>query len=461
MRWPEDSRVTRLTTYLLVTVVVGCTFLANGTAASAAQKPASLGNGKARVLSPSSSAANLCASVGFKAGFDATGNLVTAVAVGLAESGCNPSARGTNPPTSGCPNGSVDRGLWQINNCYHPEISDACAYDAQCNANAAYTISSAGTNWTPWSTYTSGAYRTYLSQAQTAVNLLFGRQVTVARHPNGVRIDLFMVGTDGSAQHAHMDDGATLSGWESLSGSPLGPPNASWTADGSELDAFAIGADHYVYEDTLKAGSWNGWHITQGHDLPRPIEEATVARDPYGRLDLFLVGLDGAAWHEFTYNNGATWSLPESLGGSPLGAPTGSWSGNGAELDVIAVGQNHGLYQDRYDPIQSKWSGWYPIQGSTGVAGTEMVGLARHPNGVRLDIVLRGGDGAAWHEWIDSNGMSPPETLRGTPLGAPTASWTGDGTTLNVFALGSDRHPYEKSFSGSWGGWQRLDGLTG
>ena len=34
---------------------------------------------------------------------------------------------------------------------------------------------------------------------------------------------------------------------------------------------------------------------TRSRALAAPIEEATVARDPYGRLDLFLVGTDGAA----------------------------------------------------------------------------------------------------------------------------------------------------------------------
>ncbi len=45
-----------------------------------------------------------------------------AVAVGLAESGGNPTARNPNPPTPGCPTGSVDRGGWQLNDCYHAEV---------------------------------------------------------------------------------------------------------------------------------------------------------------------------------------------------------------------------------------------------------------------------------------------------------------------------------------------------
>lgn len=87
--------------------------------------------------SPASAASSdLCAQTGYDAGFRGDG-LVTAVAVALAESSCNPSA--TNVQNNTPP--SRDRGLWQINDYWHPEVDDACAYDAQCNANAAFEIS--------------------------------------------------------------------------------------------------------------------------------------------------------------------------------------------------------------------------------------------------------------------------------------------------------------------------------
>jgi hypothetical protein len=115
--------------------------------------------------------ADLCARTGFDAGWRGE-TLVTAVAIGLAESSCRPDAHGSNGPTSGCPNGSIDRGLWQINNCYHREVSDACAYEARCNAREAFRISGVGSNFNPWSTYKSGAYRSRLTEARAAVNRL-------------------------------------------------------------------------------------------------------------------------------------------------------------------------------------------------------------------------------------------------------------------------------------------------
>ena len=53
---------------------------------------------------------DLCVSNGRNAGFSGD-NLVTAVAVGMAESRCDPSARYVNNDS----HRSVDRGLWQIN----------------------------------------------------------------------------------------------------------------------------------------------------------------------------------------------------------------------------------------------------------------------------------------------------------------------------------------------------------
>jgi hypothetical protein len=120
---------------------------------------------------PSSSGIDLCAQTAANAGFSGE-RLVTMVAIGMAESACNPSAQHVNRPTEGCPDGSLDRGLWQINDCYHGEVADDCAYEPQCAADSAYAISSGGRNFTPWITYRTGSYRAYLDEARDAVDRL-------------------------------------------------------------------------------------------------------------------------------------------------------------------------------------------------------------------------------------------------------------------------------------------------
>ncbi|MFV2021941.1 transglycosylase SLT domain-containing protein [Micromonospora sp. LOL_023] len=179
-----SARSRRLTLSLALLAVVGTVVVGLPGTAGAAPEDSAGRSSPASVGDPAPGAApdtvgvsavgiDLCAQVGYAAGFRGS-PLVTAVAVAMAESSCNPAAMGTNGPTAGCPAGSRDRGLWQINNCYHPSVTDTCAYDAQCNANAAYSISSGGGNWQPWSTYNSGVYANHLSAAQAAVNRLGG-----------------------------------------------------------------------------------------------------------------------------------------------------------------------------------------------------------------------------------------------------------------------------------------------
>lgn len=97
------------------------------------------------------------------AGFSLPG-LTTIVAIALAESGLNTDATntaGNSPP-------STDRGVLQINSYWHAEVSDACAFNPACAFVEGYRISAQGTNFTPWSTYTNGAYQQYVTQVQTA-----------------------------------------------------------------------------------------------------------------------------------------------------------------------------------------------------------------------------------------------------------------------------------------------------
>lgn len=92
-----------------------------------------------------------------RAGF--TGQaLATAVAVAMAESGGRENARGVNSDSRR----TVDRGPWQINSYWHREVPDAEAYNYDAAARHAFRISGGGRNWSPWTTYKTGAYRRYI-----------------------------------------------------------------------------------------------------------------------------------------------------------------------------------------------------------------------------------------------------------------------------------------------------------
>lgn len=87
----------------------------------------------------------LAASVGFP-----DPNLAAAIA--MAESGGNPSVVGDLEY-----GGSV--GLWQINLPSSPQYDPTSLKDPTYNAKAALAISHNGTNWNPWTTYRTGAYK--------------------------------------------------------------------------------------------------------------------------------------------------------------------------------------------------------------------------------------------------------------------------------------------------------------
>lgn len=86
-------------------------------------------------------------------------NAQIAAAIAMAESGGDSNA--INPGNANDPEYSV--GLWQINIRAHPQYSKSSMLVPQNNALAMFAISSGGTNWSPWGTYTSGAYRSFLS----------------------------------------------------------------------------------------------------------------------------------------------------------------------------------------------------------------------------------------------------------------------------------------------------------
>jgi hypothetical protein len=109
------------------------------------------------------------AQAAYSAGFRGTA-LTTAVAVALAESDGNPDAHNGVPPDN-------SYGLWQVNMLgdLGPDrrrqfglSSNDQLFDPATNAKAAYAISDDGKSFEPWSTYTDGAYRSHLADAEKA-----------------------------------------------------------------------------------------------------------------------------------------------------------------------------------------------------------------------------------------------------------------------------------------------------
>jgi hypothetical protein len=184
-------------------------------------------------------AAATCALYATKAGWANNGyfagDLVTAAAVCGGESGGDPRlyvcdkngrAVGQGEFVPGqpinCPQGttSYDRGLWQLNSVAASSTSDACAFNPVCNAGAAYLASDRGTNFSPWSSYDSDNYRTWIDPAQTAVTAMHSGTVTSAelgeclqaKSAVGAKVVVANCGPGGKVQQWDVSGGKLKSG---------------------------------------------------------------------------------------------------------------------------------------------------------------------------------------------------------------------------------------------------------
>lgn len=126
----------------------------------------------------------LCRHVGFK-GRD----LQVAVALMTAESGRYAGAWHDNLAEDHETVLSTDRGLFQINNYWHKDLSEDDAYSAIPNAEYAFKMSS-GKNFGAWAAYNSGAYEQYMDEVGLVKDAGKWREKVdqvEARFPRGLR----------------------------------------------------------------------------------------------------------------------------------------------------------------------------------------------------------------------------------------------------------------------------------
>jgi Lysozyme like domain len=119
-----------------------------------------------------------------------------AAAIALAESnGCRYAHAGPSDdrPADQCTfnetDGENSYGLWQVNIEAHPGYDGQALYGASYNAAAAVAISDNGFDFTPWSTFTNGAFQKFLTGSPSTGATLGATPVTTAdtvNQPAGV-----------------------------------------------------------------------------------------------------------------------------------------------------------------------------------------------------------------------------------------------------------------------------------
>jgi Lysozyme like domain len=123
-----------------------------------------------------------------EAGFTGNG-LAIAEGVATAESGANATAHNGNAAT-----GDNSYGLFQINMlgsmgparlAEYGLSSDAALFDPLTNAKVAFKMSAGGTNWGPWTTFTSGAYAAFQGVNKVITNIPSGSSPVTGTAPTG------------------------------------------------------------------------------------------------------------------------------------------------------------------------------------------------------------------------------------------------------------------------------------
>ncbi|MFB7054081.1 hypothetical protein [Streptomyces vinaceus] len=405
--------------------------------------------------SPASAASSdLCAQTGYDAGFRGDG-LVTAVAVALAESSCNPSA--TNVTNNRPP--SRDRGLWQINDYWHSEVDDACAYDAQCNANAAFRISAGGTNWEPWSTYTAGAHWRHMDEARAAVDRLghhepgpgpltypaeSGRVVS-ARSADG-RLEVFAAGADG-IHHAWQNTvNGAWSEWEALGG-PGGAELAIGSNADGRLELFAINGDTFSHRYQVQpSGGWSGWESFGGGG-----KDIAVGANGDGRLEVFASGPVGV-FHRYQNAPSGGWSEWEAAGGGPANSRIEMEKSLDGRLEVFAL--NGDTFQHLYQTaVNGGWSAWEDFGGG----GRDLT--VDHNQDGRLEVFASGPAGVFHKYQTGATGWSGWEPTGGPADSQLTSERSPDGR-VEVFAINATtaQHLWQGGVNAPYGQWAEFGG---
>jgi hypothetical protein len=281
------------------------------------------------------------------------------------------------------------------------------------------------------------------------------------------RLDLFVVGTDQGLYHKWWDGsgwGPSVLGWEGLGGVCIGSPVVeSWGPD--RLDVLVVGTDEALYHKWWDGSAWGpsvtGWESLGGLIQPAPMRKPSIVAWGPNRLDIFVVGIDGALYHKWW--DGSAWGPSvtgwESLGGVCASSPAAvSWAPD--RLDVFVIGTDGALWHRWWDG--STWGGWESL-GGVCIGTPAAVAWAAN----RLDLFVIGTDGALYHKWWDGAAWGPSvtdwEPLGGVCASSPTAvAWAAD--RLDLFVLGTDQLLYHKWWDGSgWGpsvlGWEPLGGV--
>lgn len=354
-----------------------------------------------------------CARAGESAGFG--NHTAMAISIGMAESSCSRTAKLTNKDSYR----SIDRGLWQINNHYHSEIDDNCAYDIDCNASAALSISNKGTNWIPWSTYKDGTYKKFTQASRVAAAQIVGHNYRPVNHTGS---DILAEDSTGTGYFLHLnqssafDDRLNLgTGWSYRTLASVGrlgddemPSVLAQTNTGEGYLLRFSGTGAFAGRQDLGVG-WSYRSLTPLGDVNSDGSSDVLGVTTSGEAFVLHFSATGTLTSRDSLGTGWTYTAFAGLGAIGSDGTTG----------LLAVDSKGEGWLQRFD-ASGRWLG-RTLLGS-GYTYTTLVGVG-DVNDDGLPDVLGVADGTASILHFDANGDFVSRTVLG-------AGWSGYATRM-------------------------------
>jgi hypothetical protein len=245
------------------------------------------------------------------------------------------------------------------------------------------------------------------------------------------------------------------SDWSSLGGTLTSAPVVVRDAD-NKLEVFVVGGNGALFHrrQVTWGGDYGAWSSLGGN--LQPLTPA-VGRNLDGRLQVFAAAKDGTLQTIAQTAAGGAWASSwTALGGSPALAPAVARNQDG-RLEVFVVGADHAVTHRWQTAPNGNWSGWASLGGSA----TQAAAIGSELDG-RLVLFIVDASGAVLKrsQLAPNSGWTSAWTsLGGTSAHAPVVARNQDGR-LEIFIVadnGHISHRWQTSANGPWtDGWGLL-----
>ncbi len=203
--------------------------------------------------------------------------------------------------------------------------------------------------------------------------------------------------------------------------------------------------------------------VDDGGFTATPKGRVALGRNLDGRIEAFVVGVDGHLYHRWQVAVNSSWSPWFPLGGTfPAGTSPVVGRNLDGRLEVFAVAGDGRLYHSWQVVPNGSWSGFFPLGSPVGTVGLPAIGA--NLDG-RQEVFVRAGDGKLWHAYqsVANGGWTPWFPLGGITMpagGVPAVVTNADGRQ-QVAALGTDGRLVTLAQTVPNGGWTATSTLAG